>query len=1206
MSTTELPSRHAPRTPQDAEPARVELEVSGMTCGSCAARVQRALRKEAGVEDAVVNYATGRATVLLGPDEVDHERLIAAVTRAGYGATELAPTQLAELARSREEREADEQRGLARRIAVAVPFAVAIGVLTYALPHDTAARWVCAALAVPVQFWCGFPFLRSAWSRARARATNMDTLIALSTLASFVYSTVMLITQTHTYQHGVPVGQFEMALDYDMGATIIAALLIARWCEARARARAGRAVRELAQLGATQARLVDPADPDGPERLVPIEQVHRGDLFLVRPGDKVPVDGIVLEGASAVDESMLTGESLPVEKSAGSTVTGATINVDGVLLARATAVGADTALAHLVGLVERAQASKPQIQRLADRIAAFFVPAVLLLAAGTAVAWIVTGEGLHGMFAMMHLQRGIDATIAVLIVACPCALGLATPVAILAGTGRGANLGLLIRGAEILERSQDIDTVVLDKTGTVTTGELSIAAIWTADGRSEEDLLALAAAVERGSEHPLAAAIVAAARERGLELAAVEGFRATPGRGVTATVGASAVWVGRPTDLERSPQAAEVVAGWQREGRTAIVVEVGGAAVGAIALADTIKPEARAAVEGLRRMGLDVQLLTGDNPRAAQAVAAAVGIEHVLAEVSPQDKLAEVERLQREGRRVAMVGDGINDAAALARADLGIAMGTGAGVAIEAADISVLSGDLRGVPRALRLARETYAIVLQNLGWAFGYNLIALPLAVTGLLSPAIAAIAMGFSSITVVSNSLRLRRFGRPGRPTPVRSVRARRLSIATATLIPALLLGGLVLGVPDTFAVPSYADHTFAVAPGETLQVEATPLTAGNVDLHLWLNGGSFSGTATVTATSSGGAHASGTVYSIEPNHRVGVIHLTTGFWNLRIAATDTAGRPIGGTFAVPINVTGSASASRSRTRAGAGGSPTGPIPSAAVAARTLTVADELGPDIAAAWVTHVRGGLAVALHILNTEEYATATPVTLSAGTVTGHCGIGCEDVRLPGSARTLTVSATFAGTRYSAQLPVAFDAAGDAQAAALLRSVDAAQVRLRSVAADETIASSPSEVEATRYDIGAPDRFAYTVAVNGRLTDSTIIVGTREWDRAPGQSWQPGTFGTSPFSAAAYLDWWNGYANAPRLLDRTRVGGTAFADVATVAELPGLGPVWLRFHIDTTHDRVVVVRMITVAHFMTESWSEFGTAPPIAPPASTAQR
>jgi cation-transporting ATPase V len=805
---------------------RLELDVSGMTCGSCAARVQRTLSREPGVTDALVNYATGRATVELERGTLDDEqRLIDAIGRAGYGASRIGPSP-SEHARACAEQEEDEQRGLVRRIALAVPLAIAIGILTYADPHDTGAQWAAAALAVPVQFWCGLPFLRSAWERARSHATNMDTLIALSTLAAFVYSTVMLLSGSMASQGGV--GGSGMTLDYDMGATIIAALLIARWCEAKARGSAGRALRELARLGATRARLLDAEDPAAAERLVPVEEVRRGDLFLVRPGDRIPVDGVVLEGASAVDESMLTGESLPVEKHAGAALTGATLNIDGVLRARASAVGADTALSQLIALVERAQASKPQIQRLADEIARFFVPAVLGLAALTVLAWVLTGSAEHGAAASTHLEHGISAAISVLIVACPCALGLATPVALLVGTGRGASLGLLVRGAEILERSQQLDTLVFDKTGTVTTGQLSVADTWTAAGEDADRVLALAAAAEAGSEHPVAVAVRVVAGERGLDVAHAAEFRAIPGRGVRAVVDGEELWVGRHPDGGRSERLTRVLDAWEAQGYTAIVVEAGGRALGAVALSDTVKPEAREAIEAVRRMGIDVELLTGDNPRAAAAVAAAAGIEHVRASVSPSGKLEEIARLQRDGHRVGMVGDGVNDAAALAQADLGIAMGTGVGAAIEAADISVVTGDLRGVPRALGLARETYTIVLQNLGWALGYNLIALPLAMTGLLSPALAAVAMGISSISVVANSLRLRRFDASGRETHVRSGGWRHASIGVAALLPVALLGALMLVAPATFTVARDAARAFGTMAGMDMSDMSATATA------------------------------------------------------------------------------------------------------------------------------------------------------------------------------------------------------------------------------------------------------------------------------------------------------------------------------------------------------------------------------------------
>ena len=640
---------------------------------------------------------------------------------------------------------------------------------------------------------------------------------------------------------------------------------------------------------------------------MPVEQLERGSLFRVRPGDRVPVDGIVVSGASAVDESMLTGESLPVEKDAGALLTGGTLNVDGVMQARATAVGADTALSHLVALVERAQASKPSIQRVADRAAGVFVPVVLVLAALTLAGWLATGQSLTGMFASMHLERGMDATISVLIVACPCALGLAIPIAILAGTGRGAQLGLLVKSADTLERSQRLDTIVLDKTGTVTTGELSLEEIFAQADLDERALLALAAGAESGSEHPVALAIVAAARARRLALPSVTGFRAVPGRGVRAELAGAEIWVGRPRAAPAG-RLRDTLARWEAAGRTAVVVERGGRAAGAIALADTIKPEAAAAVAGLQRMGIAVELLTGDNARAARAVAARVGIERVRAEVSPAGKLEEIARLQREGRAVAMVGDGVNDAAALAQADLGIAMGTGVGAAIEAADISVVSGDLRGVARALRLARETHTVIMQNLGWAFGYNAIALPLAMTGLLSPALAAVAMGVSSITVVLNSLRLRRFGRPGRPTPVRSRRQRLLAIAAAAALPAALLGGLVLADPDSFAVPRTASITLPQPAGETLEVYALPLRPGQVDLHLYLDRSSpvrpTFASLSMRATSATGRRAAVTFYVAGPGHDIAEVDLSRGVWRFQLRGRDGHGHPLRGSFALQIN--------------------------------------------------------------------------------------------------------------------------------------------------------------------------------------------------------------------------------------------------------------------------------------------------------------
>jgi cation-transporting ATPase V/Cu+-exporting ATPase len=903
MSPNQIAEPTVGPAPPDGRREVVELDVTGMSCGSCVARVQSALNAAPGVVEASVNFATNRATVDYECEGTDAEQLVEVVERIGYGARPVLPSARsgADAISDLEAAEAEDRAGWLRRMLVAVPLATAVVVLTYVAPHDVAARWTVAALAVPIQFWAGLPFLRGAWVRARARTTNMDTLIALATLTAFVYAAVELIWGPNAHIHGGPGGEFNAHLHFDDSAVVIAFLIIGRWCEATARGRAGRAVRELTMLGAEQARLLDPSDLSAPERLVAVEEVRPGDLFLVRPGDKIPVDGLVVSGSSAVDESMLTGESLPVEKGEGATLTGATVNVDGVLRASATAVGADTALAKLVALVEHAQASQPQIQRLVDRIASVFVPVVIALAGMTLLGWSLAGES----------ERGLFAAIAVLVVACPCALGLATPVAILVGTGRGASLGLLINGAEILERSRDIDTIVLDKTGTITTGELSLTDVWAPPGEHRDTVLALAAAAEAGSEHPVAIAIVASARQRGVEIAPAVDFRALPGRGVRARVDGREVWVGRPQQSDEDPGGESdepaVLDEWEASGCTAVVVVRDGRTVGALALADTIKAESADAIAGLRRMGIDVAMLTGDNSRAASAVAAQVGISHVLAGVSPDAKVAEVVRLQEAGQRVAMVGDGVNDAAALVQADLGIAMGTGVGAAIEAADISVVSGDLRCVARALRLARETYAIVLENLGWAFGYNLIALPLAITGLLSPALAGASMGVSSVTVVANSLRLRSFGRPGKPTPVSSRRRRFMGLALATVTPAVLLGGLVIADPNTFVGPSEVARTIAEPNGETLDVNALPLQPGNVALHTYLVSATSQPTLqsiAMTSTSSTGATATVRFYRAGPAHFIGQVDLTRGEWTFRIAGSDGAQHALGGSFTIPIS--------------------------------------------------------------------------------------------------------------------------------------------------------------------------------------------------------------------------------------------------------------------------------------------------------------
>ncbi len=716
----------------------VELSVSGMTCGSCAARVEKVLRRQEGVSEAAVNLATERAAVAFDPSVVSVDDLVAAVGKAGYGLAPIAPTPAPEP----RDTEAVMRRVWMRRLAVAWPLGVAVFALSMLGMHDQWARWAALVLTVPVQFWAGWPFLSQAATRARSGQANMDTLIAMGTLAAFFYSSYVVFARPHTGHY------------FDSAALIIAFLLLGRYFEARAKGRASEAIRRLLELGAKEARLV----VDGREQPVPVDRVQVGDVVRVRPGEKIPVDGVVVDGSSTVDESMLTGESVPVDKGPGDEVAGATLNVHGVLTVRATRVGTDTALAQIVRLVEEAQGSKAPVQRIADQVAGIFVPIVLVVALLTLTGWWVLRGDPSG---------GLVAAVAVLIIACPCALGLATPTAIMVGTGRGAALGVLIKGGEVFERSRSVDTVVFDKTGTLTTGRMALTDVVPARGVDLDELLARAAGVEAGSEHPVGQAVVEGARERGIEPEAASGFAALPGRGVRATVGVSDVHVGRRTLLsecgvEPGADLEQVAQRLEGEGKTAVFVCWEGDARGVLAVADTLKPEAAGAVRKLRASGINVAMISGDNRRTAETIAGQAGIERVLADVLPADKAREVRRLQDEGRVVAMVGDGINDAPALVQADLGIALGTGTDVAIESSDITLLSPDLDGVPTALRLARRTFRTILQNLGWAFAYNVAAIPLAVAGALDPVVAAAAMAFSSVSVVGNSLRLYRFSR------------------------------------------------------------------------------------------------------------------------------------------------------------------------------------------------------------------------------------------------------------------------------------------------------------------------------------------------------------------------------------------------------------------------------------------------------------
>ncbi|PYN65595.1 MAG: cation-transporting ATPase PacS [Candidatus Rokuibacteriota bacterium] len=736
---------------------RLTLPVRGMHCAACVGKVERALTSVPGVDEATVNLATEKATVTFDSTRTDVTRLQDAVARAGYELVE--PREAAGQTPDREQSAREETQRRARSkfvVGAILSVPIVIGSMVEVFPWAPAwlhNPWLLWALATPVQFWVGFEFHAGFLRDLRHRTASMSTLVSIGTNAAYFFSLAVTLWP-HVF---MPAGGMTY---YETGAVVITLVVLGRWLEARARGRTSEAIRRLVRLAPRTARIVR----EGRELDVPTTEVGVGDLVRIRPGERIPVDGVVLEGASTIDESMLTGESLPVEKTAESRVVAGSVNQTGALLFRATHVGSETTLARIVRLVEDAQASRAPIQRLADRVAAVFVPIVLVIAGATCLAWLAFGPE-------PRLPMALTTAVAVLVIACPCAMGLATPTAIMVGTGKGAEHGVLIKSATALEVLHRVDTIVFDKTGTLTVGRPEVTDIVTVPGVGEDDALAVAAGAEQASEHPLGEAIVRLAKERGLALPPVGEFTAVPGQGIDTMAPDGRILLGNETMMNERGIDVSLLAdraiALQAQGKTVVFLAFAGRLLALIAVADVLKPDAAATIRRLREMGLAVAMLSGDNRRTAEAIAREAGIERVLAEVLPADKAGEIKRLQEGGHRVAMVGDGINDAPALTQADVGIVMGSGTDVAIEAADVTLMRSDVAGVVVALELSRRTIQIVKQNLGWAFGYNILLIPVAagvlypLAGvLLSPILAGAAMAFSSVSVVTNSLRLKRW--------------------------------------------------------------------------------------------------------------------------------------------------------------------------------------------------------------------------------------------------------------------------------------------------------------------------------------------------------------------------------------------------------------------------------------------------------------